>query len=121
MKQQEVFRSSSYRFTNFERRYSVYLIRKGKYYEEYPIFARSLYQAAAHCVHLFSYAFDKLGVIEAVILPDKASKSGLSVYRQQKGEVGTIKRLREVTDSNISVSEILANWNRYKSVDHFIG
>ena len=121
MKQQEVFRSSSYRFTNFERRYSVYLIRKGTYYEEYPIFARSLYQAAAHCVHLFSYAFDKLGVLEAVILPDKASKSGLSVYRQKRGEAGVIKRLQEVTNREITVSEVLANWNRYKSVDHFIG
>lgn len=121
MKQQETFRSSATRFSNFERRYTVYLIRKGTYYEDYPIFARSLYQAAAHCVHLFSYAFDKLGVIEAVILPDKASKSGLSVYRQRKGEAGVIKRLREITDREITVSEVLANWNRYKSVDHFIG
>lgn len=121
MNQKETFRSSAHRFTNFERRYTVYLIRKGTYYEDYPIFARSLYQAAAHCVHLFSYAFEKLGVIEAVILPDKASKSGLSVYRQRKGEAGVIKRLKDVTDREITVSEILANWNNYKSVDHFIG
>lgn len=121
MKQQEIFRNSSYRFANYERRYTVYLIRKGTYYEDYPIYARSLYQAAAHCVHLFSYAFDKLGVIEAVILPDKASKSGLSVYRQKRGEAGVIKRLKEVIDDNTSVSDVLANWNRYKSVDHFIG
>lgn len=121
MKNQEVFRSSSYRFVNFERKYTIYLIRKGTYYEEYPIFARSLYQAAAHCVHLFSYAFDKLGVLEAVILPDKASKSGLSVYRQRSGEAGVIKRLTEVTNREITVSDVLANWNRYKSVDHFIG
>lgn len=121
MKQQEIFRNSSYRFSNYERRYTVYLIRKGTYYEDYPIYARSLYQAAAHCVHLFSYAFEKLGVIEAVILPDKASKSGLSVYRQRKNEEGVIKRLKEVTDRDISLSEILANWNRYKSVDHFVG
>lgn len=121
MKQQEVFRSSASRFANFERRYTIYLIRKGTYYEDYPIFARSLYQAAAHCVHLFSYAFEKLGVIEAVILPDKASKSGLSVYRQKRGEAGVIKRLKEITDREITVSEVLANWNNYKSVDHFIG
>lgn len=121
MIQKETFRSSSLRFNNFERRYTVYLIRKGTYYEDYPIFARSLYQAAAHCVNLFSYAFEKLGVIEAVILPDKASKSGLSVYRQRKGEAGVIKRLKEVTDSETSVSDILANWNSYKSINHFIG
>lgn len=121
MKNQETFRSSSYRFVNFERKYTIYLIRKGTYYEEYPIFARSLYQAAAHCVHLFSYAFDKLGVLEAVILPDKASKSGLSVYRQKRGEAGIIKRLKEVTDREITVSDVLANWNNYKSIDHFIG
>ena len=121
MKQQEKFRSSSYRFNNFERRYTVYLIRKSTYYEDYPIFARSLYQAAAHCVNLFSYAFEKLGVIEAVILPDKASKSGLSVYRQRKGEAGVIKRLQEITDRDITVSEILAGWDGYRSINHFIG
>lgn len=121
MNQKETFRSSAHRFTNYERRYTIYLIRKGTYFEEFPIFARSLYQAAAHCVHLFSYAFEKLGVLEAVILPDKASKSGLSVYRQRKGEAGVIKRLKDVTDRPASIYGILVNWNNYKSVDHFIG
>lgn len=121
MKNQEKFRSTSDRFSNFERRYSVYLIRKGTYFEEYPVFARSLYQAVAHCVTLISYAFAKLGVIEVVIVPCKASKSGLSVFRQRKGEDGVIKRLPEITDSDVSVSEILANWDGYKSINHFIG
>lgn len=121
MNNQEKFRSSDSRFINYERRYSVYFIRKGAYFEEYPVFARSLYQAAAHCVTLISYAFTKLGVLEVVILPHKASKSGLSVYRQRKGETGIIKRLTEIKDNDISVSEVLANWDFYKSVPHFIG
>lgn len=121
MKQQEKFRSSSDRFTNFERRYSVYFIRKGSYYEEHPLFARSLYQAAAHCVELISYAFAKLGVIEVVILPYKASKSGLSVYRKRRGEVGVIRRLTDIKDRDISVSEILAQWDGYNSITHFVG
>lgn len=121
MKNQEKVRCTSDRFTNYERAYMVYFIRKGTYYEEYRIFARSMYQAVAHCVHLISYAFAKLGVIEVVIVPCKASKSGLSVFRQRVGHDGVIKRLQEVTSHDISVSEILANWSSYKSINHFIG
>lgn len=121
MKNQEKFRSSAQRFINFERCYTVYFIRKGSYYETFPITARSLYQAAAHSVSLFAYAFAKLGVLEVVILPHKASKSGLSVYRQRSGEEGIIKRLTEIKDSDISIYEVLSNWNVYKSVPHFMG
>lgn len=121
MKNQEKFRSSASRFINYERCYSVYFIRKGAYFETFPIMARSLYQAAAHSVNLFSYAFTKLGVLEAVIIPQKASKSGLSVYRQRRGEVGIIKRLTEVKNNEITIYEILSNWDFYKSVPHFMG
>lgn len=121
MKHQEKVRCTSDRFINFERAYTVYLIRKGQYFEEFPIFARSLYQAVAHSVHLISYAFSKLGVIEVVIVPAKASKSGLSVFRQKKGGEGIIKRLQEVTTHNVTVSEILANWDGYRSITHFLG
>lgn len=121
MNNQEKFRSSASRFINHERCYSVYFIRKGAYFEAFPIMARSLYQAAAHSVNLFSYAFAKLGVLEAVIIPQKASKSGLSVYRQRRGEVGIIKRLTEIKNNEITVSEVLANWDFYKCVPHFLG
>ena len=121
MKHSEQVRCTSSRFTNYERAYTVYFIRKGTYYEELPVFARSLYQAVAHSVHLITYAFAKLGVIEVVIIPAKASKSGLSVFRQKKGEEGIIKRLQDVTDHDITVSEILANWDGYRSINHFIG
>lgn len=121
MKNQEKFRSSAQRFINCERCYTVYFIRKGSYYETFPIVARSLYQAAAHSINLIAYAFAKLGVVEVVIQPHKASKSGLSVYRQRRGEVGIIKRLTEIKDSDISVSEVLANWDTFKSVPHFMG
>ncbi len=121
MKHQEKVRCTSDRFINFERAYTVYFIRKGQHFEEFQIFARSLYQAVAHCVQLMSYAFYKLGVIEVVIVPVKASKSGLSVFRRKKGEEGIIKRLQEVTSHDVTVSEILANWDGYKSITHFLG
>lgn len=121
MKNSEKVRCTTDRFTNFERAYTVYFIRKGTYYEELPVFARSLYQAVAHSVHLITYAFAKLGVIEVVIIPAKASKSGLSVFRQKKGDEGIIKRLQDVTNHDLTVSEILANWNKYRCVNHFIG
>lgn len=121
MKNSEKVRCSSSRFINFERAYTVYFIRKGSYFEELPVFARSLYQAVAHSVHLITYAFEKLGVIEVVIIPEKASKSGLSVFRQKKGGEGIIKRLQTVTSHDFTVSEILANWNSYKSINHFLG
>lgn len=121
MKYSEKVRCTADRFTNYERAYTVYFIRKGTYYEELPVFARSLYQAVAHSVHLIAYAFTKLGVIEVVIIPAKASKSGLSVFRQRKGEEGIIKRLQDVTDHEFTISEILAGWDGYRSVNHFIG
>lgn len=121
MKNSEKVRCTADRFTNFERAYTVYFIRKGTYYEELPVFARSLYQAVAHSVHLIAYAFTKLGVIEVVIIPTKASRSGLSVFRQRKGEEGIIKRLQDVTDHDLTVSEILANWGGYRCINHFIG
>lgn len=117
----EKVRCSSSRFVNFERAYTVYFIRKGSYFEELQVFARSLYQAVAHSVHLITYAFEKLGVIEVVIIPAKASKSGLSVFRQKKGGEGIIKRLQDVTDHDFTVSEILANWDGYRCINHFIG
>ena len=121
MRHQEQVRCTSSRFNNYERAYTIYFIRKGTYYEELPVFARSLYQAVAHSVHLIAYAFTKLGVIEVVIIPTKASKSGLSVFRQRKGEEGIIKRLRDVTDHDLTVSEILANWDGYRCINHFLG
>lgn len=121
MKQSEKVRCTSDRLINFERAYTVYLIRKGQYFEEFRVFARSLYQAVAHSVHLISYSFSRLGVIEVVIVPEKASKSGLSVFRQKKGGEGVIKRLQEVTNHDFTVSEILANWDGYRSITHFIG
>ena len=121
MRHQEQVRCTSSRFNNYERAYTIYFIRKGTYYEELPVFARSLYQAVALSVHLITYAFAKLGVIEVVIIPAKASKSGLSVFRQKKGEEGIIKRLRDVTDHDLTVSEILANWDGYRCINHFLG
>lgn len=121
MKNSEKVRCTADRFTNFERAYTVYFIRKGTYYEELPVFARSLYQAVAHSVHLITYAFAKLGVIEVVIIPAKASKSGLSVFRQKKDGCGIIKRLTEVKSSDYTVSEILANWDNYRCILHFVG
>lgn len=121
MRNQVKVRCTSDRFENFERAYTVYLIRKGQYFEEFQVFARSLYQAVAHSVHLISYAFYKLGVIEVVIIPAKASKSGLSVFRRKKGGEGIIKRLPEITSHDVTVSEILENWDGYKSINHFVG
>ena len=121
MKKTEVVRCTSDRFINYERAYTVYFIRKGQYYEEMTIFARSLYQAVAHSVNLISYAFWKLGVMEVVILPTRASKSGLSVFRRKKGEEGIIKRLQEVKSHDVTIAEVLANWDGYKSINHFMG
>lgn len=121
MRNQEKVRCTSARFINFERAYTVYFIRKGSYFEELPVFARSLYQAVAHSVHLITYAFEKLGVIEVVIIPAKASKSGLSVFRQKRGGEGIIKRLQDVTNHDFTVSEVLANWDGYRCITHFLG
>lgn len=121
MKTKHVYRSSADRFINYERKYVVVLIRKGSYYEELPVFARNLYQACAHSVHLISYAMAKLGVIDVVIYPLKAGKNGLSVYRQRKGESGYIKHFPDNHASDISISEILTNWDSYKTITHFLG
>lgn len=121
MRHQEQVRCTSSRFINYERAYTVYFIRKGTISDELTIFARSLYQAVAHSVNLMIYAFRNLGVLEVVIVPTRASKSGLSVFRRKKGEDGIIKRLQDVTDHDLTISEILANWNGYRSVNHFIG
>lgn len=121
MKHSEQVRCTSSRFINYERAYTVYFIRKGTISDELTIFARSLYQAVAHSVNLMIYAFRNLGVIEVVIVPTKASKSGLSVFRRRRGEDGIIKRLTEVKSNYPSIAEILANWDGYKSINHFIG
>lgn len=121
MKQSEQVRCTSSRFINYERAYTVYFIRKGTISDELTIFARSLYQAVAHSVNLMIYAFRNLGVLEVVIVPTKASKSGLSVFRRKRGEDGIIKRLTEVNSNYPSIAEILANWDGYKSINHFIG
>lgn len=121
MIKQHVYRSSADRFVNYERSYTIVLIRKGSYYEEWQVFARNLYQACAHSVHLISYAMAKLGVVDVVIYPLKAGKNGLSVYRQRKGESGIIKHFPDSHVSDISTSEILANWNCYKPITHFLG
>ena len=121
MKSSEKVRCTASRFINFERAYTVYFIRKGSYFEELPVFARSLYQAVAHSVHLITYAFEKLGVMEVVIIPAKASKSGLSIFRQKKGGDGMIRRLQDVTTHDFTVSEVLANWYGYRCINHFIG
>lgn len=121
MRNQEKVRCTSARFINFERAYTVYFIRKGQHFEQFQIFARSLYQAVAHCVELISYSFYKLEVNEVVIVPAKASKSGLSVFRRKKGEDGIIKRLQDITDHDFTVSEVLANWDGYRCITHFLG
>ena len=121
MKYSEKVRCTADRFTNFERAYTVYFIRKGTISDELTIFARSLYQAVAHSVSLMIYAFRNLGVLEVVIVPTRASKSGLSVFRRRRGEEGIIKRLQDVTGHDITISEILANWDGYRCVNHFIG
>lgn len=121
MKISEKVRCTADRFTNFERAYTVYFIRKGTISDELTIFARSLYQAVAHSVSLMIYAFRNLGVLEVVIVPTRASKSGLSVFRRRRGEEGIIKRLQDVTDHDLTVSEILAKWDGYRSINHFIG
>lgn len=121
MKSSEVVRCTADRFTNFERAYTVYFVRKGTISDELTIFARSLYQAVAHSVSLMIYAFRNLGVIEVVIVPAKASKSGLSVFRRKRGEDGVIKRLTEVKSNYPSIAEILTNWDGYRSINHFIG
>lgn len=117
----ETVRCTSSRFINYERAYTIYFIRKGTISDELTIFARSLYQAVAHSVSLMTYAFRNLGVLEVVIVPTKESKSGLSVFRRKRGEDGIIKRLTEVKSNYPSITEILANWDGYKSVNHFIG
>lgn len=121
MKHSEQVRCTSSRFINYERAYTVYFIRKGTISDELTIFARSLYQAVAHSVNLMIYAFRNLGVLEVVIVPTKASKSGLSVFRRKRGEDGIIKRLTEVKSNYPSIAEILANWDGYRSINHFIG
>lgn len=121
MRTKEVVRCTADRFTNFERAYTVYFIRKGTISDELTIFARSLYQAVAHSVSLMIYAFRNLGVLEVVIVPTRASKSGLSVFRRRRGEEGIIKRLQDVTNHEFTISEILAGWDGYRSVNHFIG
>lgn len=121
MRNQEKVRCTSARFINFERAYTVYFIRKGQHFEQFQIFARSLYQAVAHCVELISYSFYKLEVNEVVIVPVKSSKSGLSVFRRKKGEDGIIKRLQDITSHDFTVSEILANWDGYRCITHFLG
>lgn len=121
MKNSEKVRCTADRFTNFERAYTVYFIRKGTISDELTIFARSLYQAVAHSVSLMIYAFRNLGVLEVVIVPTKASKSGLSVFRRRRGEEGIIKRLQDVTNHGLTISEILASWDGYRSINHFIG
>lgn len=121
MRHQEQVRCTSSRFINYERAYTIYFIRKGTISDELTIFARSLYQAVAHSVNLMIYAFRNLGVLEVVIVPTKASKSGLSVFRRKRGEDGIIKRLTEVKSNYPSIAEILANWDGYKSINHFIG
>lgn len=121
MKHSEQVRCTSSRFINYERAYTIYFIRKGTISDELTIFARSLYQAAAHSVSLMTYAFRSLGVLEVVIVPTKASKSGLSVFRRKRGEDGIIKRLTEVKSNYPSIAEILANWDGYRSINHFIG
>lgn len=121
MKNSEKVRCTADRFTNFERAYTVYFIRKGTISDELTIFARSLYQAVAHSVSLMIYAFRNLGVIEVVIVPTKASKSGLSVFRRRRGEEGIIKRLPDVKSHDVTISSILANWDGYKSINHFMG
>lgn len=121
MRNQEKVRCTSDRFINFERAYTVYFIRKGQHFEPFQIFARSLYQAVAHCVELISYSFYKMEVNEVVIVPVKVSKSGLSVFRKKKGEDGIIKRMQDITEHDFTVCKILANWDRYRSITHFIG
>lgn len=121
MSNSEKVRCTADRFTNFERAYTVYFIRKGSISDELTIFARSLYQAVAHSVSLMIYAFRNLGVLEVVIVPTRSSKSGLSVFRRRRGEEGIIKRLQDVANHEFTISEILADWDRYRSVNHFIG
>lgn len=121
MRHQEQVRCTSSRFINYERAYTVYFIRKGTISDELTIFARSLYQAVAHSVNLMIYAFRNLGVLEVVIVPTRASKSGLSVFRRKRGDEGIIKRLQDVTNHEFTISEILAGWDGYRSVNHFIG
>lgn len=121
MKTEHVYRSSADRFINYERKYVIVLVRKGSYYEELPVFARNLYQACAHSVHLVSYAFAKLGVIDVIIYPVKAGKNGISVYRCRKGESGVIKHIPECDPSDISASVILSNWNYYGTITNFLG
>lgn len=121
MIKQQVYRSSADRFINYERSYTIVLIRKGSYFEEWQVFARNLYQACAHSVHLVSYAMTKLGVIDVLIFPVKAGKNGLSVYRCRKGETPIIKHFPDNHASDITISEILANWDSYKRITHFLG
>ena len=121
MRHQEQVRCTSSRFINYERAYTIYFIRKGTISDELTIFARSLYQAVAHSVSLMIYAFRNLGVLEVVIVPTRASKSGLSVFRRRRDDEGIIKRLPEIKSHDFTISEILANWDGYKSVNHFIG
>lgn len=121
MNTKHVYRSSADRFVNYERAYRIVLVRKGSYYEEWEVFARNLYQACAHSVHLVSYAMAKLGVIDVIIYPVKAGKNGISVYRCRKGESGIIKRIPECNLSEITASVILANWDYYGTITNFLG
>lgn len=121
MKQQEKVRCTADRFINYERKYTIYLIRKGLCYEQMSIYARSLYQAVAHSVCLIAYAFAKLGVVDVIILPEKASKSGLSVFRQKKGEDGLIRRIPQIINNDFTFMDIIVGWNYFKSSDRFIG
>lgn len=121
MKQQEKVRCTADRFINYERKYTIYLIRKGFCYEQMSIFARSLYQAVAHSVCLIAYAFAKLGVVDVIILPEKASKSGLSVFRQKKGEDGLIRRIPQIISNDFTLIDIIVGWSNFKSTDRFIG
>lgn len=121
MIKKQIYRSSADRFINYERSYTIALIRKGSYYEEWQVFARNLYQACAHSVHLISYSMQKLGVIDIIIYPVKAGKNGISVYRCSKGEAGVIKHIPDCHSSEITTSEILACWDSYKRITHFLG
>lgn len=121
MKNSEVVRNTSDRFTNYERKYILYLIRKGLHYEEISIYARSLYQAVAHSVCLMAYAFEKLGVVDVIILPAKCSKSGLSVFRKIKGQDGIIRKIPGISSDDMTLSQIIIGWKYFKSTDRFIG
>lgn len=121
MTTKHVYRSSADRFVNYDRSYTIVLIRKGSYYEEWQVFARNLYQACAHSVHLIAYAMAKLGVIDVIIYPLKAGKNGISVYRCRKGESGVIKHIPECDPSDISASVILSNWDYYGTITNFLG